>query len=29
LTTKQVRDNLKTKGKALVNELLFYLNAGG
>jgi hypothetical protein len=29
LSIKQVRENLKIKGKTLVNELLFYLNAGG
>lgn len=28
LTVKDVRDNLRTKGKDLLNELLFYLNAG-
>jgi hypothetical protein len=29
MTIKTVRDNLKTKGPGLINELLFYLNAGG
>jgi hypothetical protein len=29
LTVKDVRDNLKTKGKDLLKELLFYLNSGG
>ena len=29
LNVRKVRENLKGKGKALVAELMFYLNAGG